>query len=230
MPTTSSIASNLSQIKTQINEMEKNASRSADSVNLLAVSKRKPIEMIRAAAANGQIRFGENYAEEGAKKREALADLNLEWHYIGHIQSNKTRLISSVYDWVQSVDREKIAQRLSAHRPPDLPELNICLQVNIDGELSKSGCKPADLEDLAASVSTLKGLSLRGLMAIPAPQNEVSAQRSVFRKLHGLYQQLKSNHPTLDTLSMGMTADMEAAIAEGATMVRIGTAIFGHRD
>jgi len=186
--------------------------------------------MIRAAAACGQICFGENYADEGAAKREALSDLNLEWHYIGHIQSNKTRLISATYDWVQSVDREKIAQRLSAHRPSELAPLNICLQVNIDAEESKSGCAPTDLAGLAAKVSQMDGLTLRGIMAIPAPQTDVDRQRQVFRKLHNLFQEIQSNHPTVDTLSMGMTADMEAAIAEGATMVRIGTAIFGQRD
>jgi len=230
MPTTSTITSNLSHIKAQISQFEENANRSAGCVSLLAVSKRKPIEMIRTAAANGQFRFGENYAEEGANKRKALVDLNLEWHYIGHIQSNKTRLISSTYDWVQSVDREKIAHRLSVHRPSHLPALNICLQVNIDGETTKSGCNPSDLKDLAESVAALKGLTLRGLMAIPAPNNDFSSQCNAFRTLHGLYEEIRSNHRTVDTLSMGMTADMKAAISEGATMVRIGTAIFGQRD
>ena len=158
------------------------------------------------------------------------SDLKLEWHYIGHVQSNKTRLISATYDWVQSIDREKIAQRLSTQRPSELPPLNVCLQVNIDGEESKSGCAPDELVTLASHVSSMERLTLRGIMAIPAPQTDVNAQRKVFRRLHTLYQQIRSNHPTVDTLSMGMTADMEAAISEGATMVRIGTAIFGQRD
>jgi len=230
MSTDSNIARNLSQINDQISDMEQTCNRSAGSVRLLAVSKRKPDEMIRSAAACGQICFGENYAEEGAAKREALSDLSLEWHYIGHIQSNKTRLISATYDWVQSVDRKKIAQRLSTHRPAGLPPLNICLQVNIDAEASKSGCTPNELAALAASVSTMDGLTLRGIMAIPAPQADESAQRIVFRKLHSLYREIQSIHPAVDTLSMGMTADMKSAIAEGATMVRIGTAIFGQRD
>lgn len=230
MATDSSIARNLSQITDQISRMEKTFQRPAGGVRLLAVSKKKPDTMIRAAAACGQICFGENYADEGASKRDTLSDLNLEWHYIGHIQSNKTRLISAAYDWVQSVDREKIAQRLSAHRPTDLSPLNVCLQVNIDAEESKSGCTPAELGSLAAKVSEMEGLTLRGIMAIPAPQSDTTAQRQVFRKLHTLFQEMQSSHPTVDTLSMGMTADMEAAIAEGATMVRIGTAIFGQRD
>lgn len=230
MATDSTIAGNLSQITDQISQIEHACQRPTGSVRLLAVSKRKPDEMIRAAAACGQFCFGENYADEGAAKRKALSDLNLEWHYIGHIQSNKTRLISATYDWVQSVDREKIAQRLSAHRQSELPPLNVCLQVNIDAEESKSGCTPNDLGALAATVSEMNGLTLRGIMAIPAPQSDVSEQRKVFRKLHNLFQEMQSCHPTVDTLSMGMTADMEAAIAEGATMVRIGTAIFGQRD
>ncbi len=230
MATDSTIAGNLSQITNRISQIEQTCQRPAGSVRLLAVSKRKPDEMIRAAAACGQLCFGENYADEGAAKREALSDLILEWHYIGHIQSNKTRLISATYDWVQSIDREKIAQRLSAHRPSDLPPLNVCLQVNIDAEESKSGCTPDDLDALATTVAEMNGLTLRGIMAIPAPQNDINEQRKVFRKLHNLFQEMQSSHPTVDTLSMGMTADMEAAITEGATMVRIGTAIFGQRE
>jgi pyridoxal phosphate enzyme (YggS family) len=230
MSTESTIAGNLTQITDRIRQFEEQSQQHAGSVRLLAVSKRKPAEMIRIAAAHGQLCFGENYAEEGASKREELGDLNLEWHYIGHIQSNKTRLISGTYDWVQSVDREKIAQRLSAHRPPEMSALNICIQVNIDAEASKSGCSADDLANLAASVASLDNLVLRGIMAIPAPQSDMAEQRRVFRKLHDLYLQLKSDYPTVDTLSMGMTGDMEAAIVEGATMVRIGTAIFGQRD
>ena len=230
MSTESTIASNLAQITDRISRLETQGQREAGSVRLLAVSKRKPAEMIRVAVSHGQHCFGENYAEEGASKRNELSDLNLEWHYIGHIQSNKTRLISSTYDWVQSVDREKIAQRLAAHRSTELPPLNVCLQVNIDAEESKSGCAPEDLGNLAAGVASLDTLVLRGIMAIPAPQQDMAEQRKVFRKLHNLYLQLQSDYPTVDTLSMGMTGDMEAAIVEGATMVRIGTAIFGQRD
>ena len=230
MAKNTNISSNLSQISKRISQIERTFQRSAGSVQLLAVSKRKPADMIRAAAACGQISFGENYADEGASKAEELSDLKLEWHYIGHVQSNKTRLISATYDWVQSIDREKIAQRLSTQRPSELPPLNVCLQVNIDGEESKSGCAPDELVTLASHVSSMERLTLRGIMAIPAPQTDVNAQRKVFRRLHTLYQQIRSNHPTVDTLSMGMTADMEAAISEGATMVRIGTAIFGQRD
>ena len=230
MAKNTNISSNLSQIGKRISQIERTFQRSAGSVQLLAVSKRKPADMIRAAAACGQISFGENYADEGASKAEELSDLKLEWHYIGHVQSNKTRLISATYDWVQSIDREKIAQRLSTQRPSELPPLNVCLQVNIDGEESKSGCAPDELVTLASHVSSMERLTLRGIMAIPAPQTDVNAQRKVFRRLHTLYQQIRSNHPTVDTLSMGMTADMEAAISEGATMVRIGTAIFGQRD
>ena len=224
------IADNLSQIRSRITHFEQTCQRPTGSVRLLAVSKRKPVEMIRAAAASGQRCFGENYADEGVEKRQALQDLNLEWHYIGHIQSNKTKLISENYDWVQSVDRDKIAQRLSAQRPEHLSALNVCIQVNIDGEATKSGCTPDQLAALADSIAGMTRLTLRGLMAIPAPQADVAAQREVFRKLHKLYQQLQTSHTSVDTLSMGMTADMEAAIAEGATMVRIGTAIFGQRD
>ena len=230
MAKNTNISSNLSQIGKRISQIERTFQRSAGSVQLLAVSKRKPADMIRAAAACGQISFGENYADEGASKAEELSDLKLEWHYIGHVQSNKTRLISPTYDWVQSIDREKIAQRLSTHRPSELPPLNVCLQVNIDGEESKSGCAPDELVALATHVSSMERLTLRGIMAIPAPQTDVNAQRTVFRRLHTLYRQIQSIHPTVDTLSMGMTADMEAAISEGATMVRIGTAIFGQRD
>ena len=230
MAKNTNISSNLSQISKRISQIERTFQRPAGSVQLLAVSKRKPADMIRAAAACGQISFGENYADEGASKAEELSDLKLEWHYIGHVQSNKTRLISATYDWVQSIDREKIAQRLSTQRPSELPPLNVCLQVNIDGEESKSGCAPDELVTLASHVSSMERLTLRGIMAIPAPQTDVNAQRKVFRRLHTLYQQIRSNHPTVDTLSMGMTADMEAAISEGATMVRIGTAIFGQRD
>lgn len=230
MPSTPNIANNLKQVRDQIKQLEEAYGRPIGSVRLLAVSKKKPLELIREAAESNQDCFGENYAEEGANKRQVLEGLNLEWHYIGHIQSNKTRLISANYDWVQSIDREKIAQRLAAHRPADKEVLNVCLQVNIDGETSKSGCNPTDLTELANKVAAMDRLKLRGIMAIPAPQADFNAQRSVFRRLYDLYEKLRADHATVDTLSMGMSTDIEAAIAEGATMVRIGTAIFGQRD
>lgn len=199
-------------------------------VQLLAVSKRKPIELILEAVAAGHTNFGENYADEGAQKIQALKDHNLIWHYIGHIQSNKTRLISNHYDWVQSVDRTKIAERLSLHRPAELGPINICLQVNSDAEQSKSGCSPEELPELAAFVAKQDNLRLRGLMAIPAPTTDPEEQRAAFHKLATLYKTMQHQYSDVDTLSMGMSGDMQAAIAEGATMVRIGTAIFGSRD
>ncbi|OED44983.1 YggS family pyridoxal phosphate enzyme [Chromatiales bacterium (ex Bugula neritina AB1)] len=230
MPTSTTVADNLQQTREAISTLETQHNREHGSVQLLAVSKRKPTSLIREAAASGQRLFGENYADEGALKIQELSDLSLEWHFIGHVQSNKTRLISKHYDWVQSIERRKIAERLAAHRPVELPPLNICLQVNVDGETTKSGCPPEQLPELATFVSTQERLILRGIMAIPAPRESASAQRDVFSQLHNLFSELKLQHPQLDTLSIGMSGDMPAAIAEGATMVRIGTAIFGKRD
>ena len=173
--------------------------------------------------------FGENYADEGVEKSLELRELALTWHYIGHIQSNKTKLIASHYDWVQGVDRLKIAKRLNEHRSTELPELNICIQLKIDAEESKSGCTTEELDELAAFIADAPNLSLRGLMAIPAPRADTESQREVFRELNSWYQTLQSAHASVDTLSMGMSGDMPAAIAEGTTMVRIGTAIFGAR-
>ena len=224
------ISKNLTQIRRTISNCENVHQRTPDSVQLLAVSKRKPVELILEAIAAGQRSFGENYADEGADKIQTLKGHNLEWHYIGHIQSNKTRLISSHYDWVQSVERLKIAERLALHRPDELPALNICLQLNIDGEQTKSGCTPDELPALADFVAAQSKLNLRGLMAIPAPEKDPQKQREVFRQLASIFKQLQHQYSTVDTLSMGMSGDMEAAIAEGATMVRIGTAIFGSRD
>lgn len=224
------ISDNLNHIRSNIHRLENAYQRTSNSVQLLAVSKKKPVGDIQQAIQAGQRSFGENYADEGVEKILAIADASLDWHYIGHIQSNKTRLIASHYDWVQSVERAKILERLAQHRPEQMPPLNICLQVNIDGEDSKSGCTPQQLTELAALAADQPRIILRGIMAIPAPQTDVSAQRAVFAQLADLYQSLQSSYPQMDTLSMGMTGDMEAAIAEGATMVRIGTAIFGSRD
>ena len=224
------VSNNLSQIHDTISSCENAYQRTPGSVQLLAVSKRKPVSHILQAVAAGQRSFGENYGDEGVAKIQEISDPSLDWHYIGHIQSNKTRLISSHYDWVQSVDRLKIAERLSAHRPDNLHALNICLQVNIDAEQSKSGCSPEELPVLADFIAEQHNLILRGLMAIPAPQTNPEKQRASFRKLAAHYEIMRQQHSSVDTLSMGMSGDMEAAIAEGSTMVRIGTAIFGSRD
>ena len=224
------ISDNLEKVCEDIRALENAHQRTPGDVTLLAVSKKKPVEAIQQAIRAGQTSFGENYAEEGVEKILAIGNTAFEMHFIGHIQSNKTRLIAAHYDWVQSVERVKILERLSQHRPDHLPPLNICLQVNVDGEQSKSGCQPNQLADLAALAEQQPNITLRGIMAIPAPQTDPVAQRAVFRKLAELFRSLQSRHEQMDTLSMGMSGDMEAAIAEGATMVRIGTAIFGSRD
>ncbi|NND66252.1 MAG: YggS family pyridoxal phosphate-dependent enzyme [Halioglobus sp.] len=200
---------------------------------VLAVSKTKPAEDIRAAHAAGLSHFGENYLQEALAKIEALSDLELTWHFIGPLQSNKTRAVAEHFDWVHTVDREKIARRLSQQRPPHLAPLNVCLQVNISGESTKSGVSLGELPDLAARVSDLPGIALRGLMTIPAPAGEgqdEEARRRPFRALREAFEALQAGCPEMDTLSMGMSADLEAAIAEGATIVRIGTALFGERE
>ncbi|MFC5476199.1 YggS family pyridoxal phosphate-dependent enzyme [Paraherbaspirillum soli] len=213
-------------------------SRQSDSVALLAVSKTFDADAVLEAVAAGQRAFGENYLQEALDKIAAVraslsADILLEWHFIGPIQSNKTRPIAEHFDWVHTVDREKVAQRLSQQRPPQLPPLNVCLQVNISGEASKSGVAPADVLDLARAIIDLPQLTLRGLMAIPEPTDDVQKQRATFRQVAELLAQLQTqlgaDGRQLDTLSMGMSADMAAAIAEGATIVRIGSAIFGQR-
>lgn len=224
------ISDNLEQIRADIQRLENAHQRTAGDVKLLAVSKKKPVEDIRQAIDAGQTCFGENYADEGVEKITAIANESIDWHYIGHIQSNKTRLIATHYDWVQGVERAKILERLAQHRPDHLPPLNICLQVNIDAEDSKSGCSPEQLMELAAQTDGKPEIKLRGIMAIPAPQTDLAAQRAAFAQLATLYRSLQARYPQVDTLSMGMSGDMEAAIAEGATMVRIGTAIFGSRD
>lgn len=223
------VASALKHIQGEIRDAETRFNRAPGSVQLLAVSKTKPVEAIRAALAAGQRAFGENYVDEAVAKVEALSDESIEWHYIGGIQSNKTRLLASHFDWVHGVDREKIARRLSEQRPENLPPLNICLQVNIDDESSKSGVSPDELPALAEAVAELPGIALRGLMVIPAPQTDFDQQRASLSRVRELFEALRSKHPQIDTLSMGMSGDMQAAIAEGSTMVRIGTAIFGAR-
>jgi pyridoxal phosphate enzyme (YggS family) len=203
-------------------------------VLLLAVSKTFGSDAVIEAAEAGQRAFGENYLQEALDKQQSVQtlrpDLVLEWHFIGPIQSNKTRPIAEHFEWAHAVDREKIARRLSEQRPPNLPPLNICLQVNVSGEDSKSGVAPTEVLALAQAVTTLPGLRLRGLMAIPEPAEDVESQRKPFALLRALQQQLTEAGIPTDTLSMGMSADMDAAIAEGATIVRIGTAIFGKRD
>lgn len=204
-------------------------------MRLLAVSKTFGADAVREAFDAGQRAFGENYVQEGVEKIAALAGLRIdgkdgiEWHMIGPLQSNKTRVVAEQFDWVHSVDRLKIAQRLSEQRPDHLPPLQLCLQVNISGEATKSGLLPADVAEIARTVSALPRVVLRGLMAIPEPADSLDAQRAPHRALHALMQSLQEAGLPLDTLSIGMSADLEAAVMEGATMVRIGSAIFGSR-
>lgn len=223
----STIADNILQVSSRIHAAALAAQRDEHSVQLLAVSKTKPAEALREAYAAGLRDFGENYLQEALSKQLELADLPLIWHFIGPIQSNKTRAIAEHFAWVHSVDRLKIAQRLSEQRPADLPPLNICIQVNVSGEASKSGCAPADLPALVTAISELPHIKLRGLMAIPEPTEDRAAQDAAFAAVQRL--QASLNLP-LDTLSMGMSHDLESAIAMGATWVRIGTALFGARD
>ena len=225
------IADKLQQVHQRIAGICRSASRPVESVTLLVVSKTFGPEAVRAAVAAGEHRFGENYVQEGVDKIAALADLRqrIEWHLIGPLQSNKTRVVAEAFDWVHSVDRLKTAQRLSAQRPRELPPLQLCLQVNISGEASKSGLAVADVAEVARAVAALPRLRLRGLMAIPEPAGGFEAQRLPHRALRELFESLNANGLGLDTLSIGMSADLEAAIAEGATLVRIGSAVFGER-
>ncbi|WP_236178824.1 MULTISPECIES: YggS family pyridoxal phosphate-dependent enzyme [Pseudomonas] len=223
----STIADNILHVSSRIQAATKAARRDENSVQLLAVSKTKPAEALREAYAAGLRDFGENYLQEALGKQLELADLPLIWHFIGPIQSNKTRSIAEHFAWVHSVDRLKIAQRLSEQRPADLPPLNICIQVNVSGEASKSGCTPQDLPALAQAISALPRLKLRGLMAIPEPTDDHAEQDAAFAAVQKLQASLDL---PLDTLSMGMSHDLESAIAQGATWVRIGTALFGARD
>jgi len=224
------ICDRLKTVKRKIHEAEQRYQRIPGSVQLLAVSKTKPAEAIRAAWDCGQRSFGENYAQELQDKSETLKDLDIDWHYIGPLQSNKTRIIAAHAHWVHSIEREKIARRLNDQRPDDLPPINVCLQINISGETSKSGLELEEVQNLARQIMELPRLRLRGLMTLPAPEQDFDRQRAAFARVRKLFEELKAQGMELDTLSMGMSGDMEAAIAEGATIVRIGTAIFGARD
>ena len=223
------IASNLQAVRDAIASAAVGADRHAGDINLLAVSKTFAPDALREAYQAGQTCFAESYVQEALDKIAALQDLPIEWHYIGPIQSNKTRAIAENFAWVHSVDRLKIAERLSEQRPAHLPPLQVCLQVNISMEASKSGAVPDEVDALAHAIAKLPNLKLRGLMAVPAPSDEIAAQRLPFEKLRELRDQLNRQGLQLDTLSMGMSHDFAAAIAEGATIVRIGTAIFGDR-
>ena len=219
----------LQRVRLEITAAEQRFGRQPGSVRLLAVSKTRDAADILALARPGVSDFGENQVQEALPKIEQLRGHAITWHFIGPIQSNKTRQIAGNFDWVHSVDRSKIADRLHAARPPGKPPLNVCIQVNIDAEPSKSGIDPGELQQLAERLLPLTRLKLRGLMAIPAPADDFAAQRRAFMKLRLLQQQLSDSGYQVDTLSMGMTNDMQAAIAEGATIVRIGTALFGPR-
>ncbi|MGI2882167.1 YggS family pyridoxal phosphate-dependent enzyme [Vibrio furnissii] len=230
----SSIQQNLEHITSQIENAQQKCGRSRSSVQLLAVSKTKPVETILEAAEAGQRAFGENYVQEGCDKVQFFAEhhpkLNLEWHFIGPLQSNKTRLIAEHFDWMHTIDRAKIAQRLSEQRPAHLPPLQVLIQVNTSGEASKSGVSENDLFTLAELISGLPNLTLRGLMSIPENVPDYASQLAAFRQLAALKDQLAEKYDGIDTLSMGMSGDMAAAIEAGSTIVRIGTAIFGQRD
>jgi pyridoxal phosphate enzyme (YggS family) len=224
------ILSNLQATREAIAKAAIEAHRAVSDVHLLAVSKTFPAEAVREAYQGGQRAFGENYLQEALDKMALLNDLPLEWHFIGPIQSNKTRPIAEHFAWVHGVDRLKVAQRLSEQRPANLPLLNICLQVNVSGEESKSGVAMNDAAQLAQEIARLPRLKLRGLMSIPAPASDETEQRVAFAKMRVLLEQMNEQGLGLDTLSMGMSHDFPAAIKEGATIVRIGTAIFGARD
>ena len=230
----STIAANMQAVEATIAAATEASGRPRSSVQLLAVSKTFPMEAVLEAMAAGQRAFGENYLQEGVEKIAAVAraqpDTSVEWHFIGPIQSNKTRPIAEHFAWTHTVDREKIAQRLSEQRPAGMAPLQICLQVNISGETSKSGVAPEELAALAHKVAALPNLVLRGLMAIPEPAVEFAQQRAAFARLRVLYEQLRADGLALDTLSMGMSADLRAAVVEGATIVRVGSAIFGSRN
>lgn len=230
----STIEQNLQAVRESIAQASADAQRAPGDVTLLAVSKTFGADAVLDAMRVGQAAFGENYLQEALDKiafvKAAAPQHAPAWHFIGPIQSNKTRPIAEHFDWVHTVEREKIAARLSEQRPASLPDLNICLQVNISGEASKSGVTPAELPALAHAVAQLPRLRLRGLMAIPEPETELTLQRAAFAQLRALYEQLKAEGLALDTLSMGMSADLRAAVLEGTTIVRVGSAIFGSRN
>lgn len=224
------ITSALQAVNQRILAATARSGRAHDSVRLLAVSKTFPAEAVREAFAAGQKAFGENYVQEALAKITALGNLGVEWHFIGPLQSNKTRAVAENFSWVHSIDRARIADRLSAARPAGLPPLQVCIEVNISGEASKGGIAPTEVAELAAHIQSLPRLKLRGLMTIPAPTDDIARQRMQFRQLRELLASLNSQNFQLDTLSMGMSADLESAIAEGATIVRVGSAIFGARN
>lgn len=226
MPT---IAYNLKQIHTRIRQAEKTYNRVENSVQLLAVSKTKPASAIASAYQAGQRHFGENYVQEAVDKQSELGAFAITWHFIGAIQSNKTKLLATHFDWIHCVENLKIAQRLSSQRPDFLPPLNICIQINISNETSKAGISLAELPDLISQISALPNLCLRGVMAIPAPQTDFEKQREPYQKLVSAVKALELENETFATFSFGMSDDLEAAIAEGSTLVRIGTALFGGR-
>lgn len=227
------IAANLQVVRQRIAAACAAAGRAPASVTLLAVSKTWPAAQVRAAATCGQRAFGESYVQEAAAKiaqlRDLIAESRLEWHFIGPLQSNKTRAVAEQFDWLHSLDRAKLAERLSAQRPAAMAPLQVCIEVNVSGEASKSGCAPEQVEALARAVASLPNLTLRGLMTIPEPTEDIALLRSRFALLRQLQNRLNARGLALDTLSMGMSHDLEAAILEGATIVRVGTAIFGKR-
>lgn len=223
------IADNLAGLRQEIAALAAAYQRDPDSIKILAVSKRQPVEAIRAMRDGGQVDFGENYLQEALDKIATLDDTGLCWHFIGPLQSNKSRAVAEHFDWVHTLERAKTARRLNDQRPANRSPLNICIQVNISGESSKAGISLAQLPDLAAAVTELPRLRLRGLLALPAPADDLESQRQPFAALHSAFEDLQSQGLALDTLSMGTSGDLEAAVAEGATIVRIGTALFGPR-
>ncbi len=224
------ISANLQAVRARIDAAANKFGRHPEDITLLAVSKTWPASDVREAFAAGQTAFGENYVQEGVEKIAALASKDLQWHFIGPLQSNKSRLVAESFDWVHSIDRLKIAERLSEQRPEGLPPLQVCLQVNVSGEETKSGVEPGAVAALAEQIEQLPRLKLRGLMAIPEATDDFARQCASFHRLRELFEQLRNAGYRLDTLSMGMSHDLEAAIAEGSTLVRIGTAIFGERN
>ena len=226
---TINVATNLQHVRDRVAAAEQCANRTPGSVHVLAVSKTKSTALIRDAWAAGQRTFAENYAQEAEQKVKALAGLGIEWHFIGPIQSNKTRALANTMDWIHSVDRYKIARRLNDQRDPALAPLNVCLQVKLSDETTKFGASPVELQTLAEQVVSLPNLRLRGLMTIPAASTNPDVQRAAFRRLRELFEALQASHTSLDTLSMGMSGDLEAAIKEGSNLVRVGTDIFGPR-
>jgi pyridoxal phosphate enzyme (YggS family) len=224
------VTENFRKIQDLLAKAAADAGRPADHIRLLAVSKKKPLEAILAAVSAGQREFGENFVQEGIAKIAAIERDDLVWHFIGHLQANKTKAVAENFHWVHTIDRLKIAERLSRQRPFHADALNVCIEVNVDAEENKSGVSPAELPELAAAIAKLPHLRLRGLMCLPAIRHDFDEQRRPFAALRKMLESLQASGLTLDTLSMGMSADYAAAIAEGATMVRIGTALFGARE